>query len=1044
MELRLAPRFQRLLEALLPQVTSDELRVIPEFRRAGIGRPDLALVRTGNPPRAFIELKQPNLDLIPSRFTGHNADQFSRFCELPLWSLSNFWQVQLYRRSELIGQAEVVPLISIDPTTPKTIADRLIREHNFAGFIQILRGLANASPPAANNAQDLAKNLAYAARLVRSVVISQCEAGLNEVAESVRSDFNEVLFARAEAGGYDPSDMNALFADAFAQTLVFGLLLAREAGDRVVDQHAYELLDNASYPLLRGTLRALTLEEVRNMLGVAFDVAFDAVNAVDPQLLAPRNGDDPVLYLYEDFLRVFDPKAVEKYGVYYTPPEIVRLIVSETDNALRRGLAEDGLLCSDVQLLDPACGTGTFLIAAAAEVAALASTKYGSGAVPAEIAAFGQRMYGFELLVGPYTVSHYRMMRAIAAYGGGTDRLPIYLADTLAAPASGAIMPNLDFLSAPMVAEREAADQVKSNVPILVVMGNPPYKRLKQGEVQRLVGKDMMVRWEDLKRPVRDAGFGRSLNAFPDLYIAFWRWAIWRIFEAEGATGRGIVAYITNRSYLTGSGFGGLRLMLRKRFDHIRIIDFRGDRRGARPATVEKDENVFNIETGVCILIGVANGKASGNEATIEYADVWRAGATTRKQKLALANRVARDPQCIEYRNVPTVGMDILTPPGFDDTDWPAVDELFNFRANGLVTYRDSFVYATDRHILENRIQKWLKKPLSKAEELFKNSAANFAGNAQNVRFDANNICEVGYRPLDTRYLYAHPKYVDRLRPDLRDAWRNQNEALIARSDGTGRGPAVWCHGRIPDQHSFMGSGGGWIFPYRDHSAANNGHRLKSQLVAGLSEAYGREIAAQAVFDTIIALLSASSYTTRFASDLENSFPHVPFPADPEVFSEAAMLGARIRKLQTFSVVPNKKFRKARIEGKAVERILDVPTPSRAILSDIKDLKSIALRSDKSCFVANVSAAAWELSISSNRLVLYSWLKARNGRELTAVLQRELLDIIARIEELLNLFDLSDVILQNALRATLTRNQIGLPIVAKSNQYEGSHTHGAT
>ena len=333
-------------------------------------------------------------------------------------------------------------------------------------------------------------------------------------------------------------------------------------------------------------------------------------------------------------------------------------------------------------------------------------------------------------------------------------------------------------------------------------------------------------------------------------------------------------------------------------------------------------------------------------------------------------------------------------------------------------------------------------QPLPEAESEFGNSAANHAGNALTVPFDSDSIGEVAYRPLDVRYLYAHPRYVDRLRPELRDTWGETNEGLIARCDGTGRGPAVWCHGRIPDQHSFMGSAGGWIFPYRDHSTGGVGHRLRSRLVAGLSEAYGREITSQVVFDSILALLSASSYTVRFAFDLENCFPHVPFPADPEVFSEAATLGARIRGLQTFSGMPEVRFRRARIEGNATEQILDVPTPGRA-LSGAPGTETITLRSDGSLFITNVSVNAWKLSVSSNRLIFYSWLKARNGRELTAALQRELLDIIARIEELLHLFDLADDVLANALQAPLTRNHIGLPIKSTSTEAYGNRTNGA-
>ena len=136
--------------------------------------------------------------------------------------------------------------------------------------------------------------------------------------------------------------------------------------------------------------------------------------------------------------------------------------------------------------------------------------------VPAEVEAFSKRMHGFELLVGPYAVAHYRMTREVAGRGAAAGRLPIFLTDTFAPPADAAgVQPHLAFLSAPMVAERREADAVKRDAPILVVMGNPPYKRLRAGEARDLIGADMDERWEDLKQPVRDAGHGLSLNAFP-------------------------------------------------------------------------------------------------------------------------------------------------------------------------------------------------------------------------------------------------------------------------------------------------------------------------------------------------------------------------------------------------------------------------------------------------------------------------------------------------------------------------------------------------
>ena len=323
LELLVAPLFQALIERLLPEVTAAPLTVLPEYRRAGIGRPDLAFAHPHQPARSFIELKEPNKSIEPNALRGHDLDQFGRFGELPLWAMTNLVTIRLYRRKELIDRAEIVPLEALDPDKPDARANELIGRADFEGFMRVLASLAQAEPPHARDAPEVAAMLAHAARLVRAVVAAQCRAGLDEVMENVRAEFNETLFARPEAGGYDVEDANDLFASAFAQTLIFGLLLAREAGGGAqVDANAYHLLPELTYPLLRGTLRALTLDEVQAGLGVSFDIACDAVNAVRPEVLAPRRGRDPMLYLYEDFLRVFDPEAVKNYGVYYTPQRL--------------------------------------------------------------------------------------------------------------------------------------------------------------------------------------------------------------------------------------------------------------------------------------------------------------------------------------------------------------------------------------------------------------------------------------------------------------------------------------------------------------------------------------------------------------------------------------------------------------------------------------------------------------------------------------------------------------------------------------------------
>ena len=1029
LELLLAPRFHVLVEALLAARMRLPPRVLPEYRRAGIGRPDLAFAHEAQPARAFIELKAPAKPLDPKRLQGHDKAQFLRFRELPLWGFCNFHTVHLYRRDAVEAQAVVLPAIALEPETTDAMAERLIRRHDTAGFLDILETLARAQPIPARTAKEFAETLAHAARLLRRIVADQCAAGAPPALDAVREVFRETLFAHAAAGGYEVTDQDDLFANAFAQTLSFGLLLAREASGRAVDQNAFAQLSEGTYPLLRATLQALTLSQVLDILGVGFDVIRDTVNSFAPELLAGRGGDDPILYFYEHFLAAFDDRARLQYGVFFTPPDVVRFIVAAADRALRVGLGTDGLLDHDVLLLDPACGTGTFPVTAVRTVAALAAERYGEGMVPAEVLALSRRMHAFELLVGPYTIAHYRMLREITTHRViPLERLPIYLSDTLSASADAVRVPNrLDFIGSPMVEERRAADAVKTGRPILAIFGNPPYRRLKRGEVEALVGNWMNGLWEDLKEPVRAAGFGRSLNPFPDLYVAFWRWALWRLFEAPGAEHRGVVSFITNRGYLAGRAFGGLRQMLRERFDAIEIVDLRGDNRGALPAGIAADENVFDIETGVCVLTGWADGsKAPGTPAVVRYADAWSAGAFRRAEKLSLLAAAAAEPARLSFVALPGAGMDRLKPAGFAGRDWPALDEVLTFRSNGIVTYRDDFAYGLTRAAMTERITSFLNLPADEAAKVFKETRDRKVGPALQAAFDPQAIEQVTYRPMDRRWLYNKREYVDFPKRALQTAWGAENVCLFALEDGTGRGPAVWCHGAKPDQHAFRGSYGGWVFPLRRHAGGPDASFLHPALIAGLGSAYGAAPGPQAVFDATLALLSARSYTARFAADLEDDFPHIPLPASSDAFAAAAALGAAIRELETFNRDAAPDYRLARLAGAASGVTLATPPPARAFLADGRGGGAVPLLPDGSLRITGVPESVWALEISGYR-VLYRWLDARAGEALDAALLRAALDLVWRLTELVHLFDAADTLLARAIESPLTRADLGLP-----------------
>ena len=394
----LAPSFQVLLENILGELpVGARLTVVPEFDNPGIGRPDIALVRAGAPARAFVELKAPDKPADPARWRiPHDRQQAKRLRELQCWSASNFIDIFLFERADERAMARILPEQAIDPTCDDARATQLIRAHDPTALLALVERLATGAgqEPVVRDAEHLAQLLAHSSRLVRGIVqdrLAELRTG-NAAADpllDVHAEFQTVLYAHPEAGGYPARDFDILFSSAFAQTLAFGLLLVREGSGRPVDAMAHHQMP-AEHPLMRTTLRVLTQAEILDVVGIGLTVLLDTVNSFAPEILAVQPGQpDPILYFYEDFLSVFDPTARERHGVYFTPIEVVRFMTGALDRAARVNLNLNGLRDPDLTILDPGTGTGTFLLGVAERVREEAMAAGGPGRADLEMRDLG-------------------------------------------------------------------------------------------------------------------------------------------------------------------------------------------------------------------------------------------------------------------------------------------------------------------------------------------------------------------------------------------------------------------------------------------------------------------------------------------------------------------------------------------------------------------------------------------------------------------------------------------------------------------------------
>jgi predicted helicase len=427
------------------------------------------------------------------------------------------------------------------------------------------------------------------------------------------------------------------FADAYAQTVIFALLLAKLEGASVLDlKDAYGVLESR-HLLLSRCLQFLTDPQARQEISSSLGLTQRVIQEILPESLkSDPGGDDPWLFFYEFFLAKYDPKLRKEWGVYYTPVEVVRCQVSLIDEILTKELGQTmGFIEPGVVTLDPALGTGTYLLGIIDHSLKRVETEEGRGAVKGGARSLVGNLHGFEWMVGPYAVAQLRFSRSLIAKGTALPPagVGIYLTNTLESPHTHPPAPPL--FHKPIAEEHKRALKVKDAEHVLVCLGNPPYGRHEAAQEVNQAVTGGWVRFgdekhppilEDFLEPARKAGFGIHLKNLYNQYVYFIRWALWKVFEHESAVGPGVVSFITASSYLEGDAFAGLREHMRRTCDRVDIIDLGGEGRGTR-----RDENVFAIQTPVAIFIAWRKAKKDPEKpAVVRYTRL----EGTREEKL--------------------------------------------------------------------------------------------------------------------------------------------------------------------------------------------------------------------------------------------------------------------------------------------------------------------------------------------------------------------------------------------------------------------------
>lgn len=886
----------------------------------------------------FVFLKKSNTKIIKGHAEAKDVDksldkvekteQMQRYAGYANLFLTDYLEFRFFRNGE---KYETVSLGQLKNgrlyLTPEN-GVRLTRE---------LEAFLEQAPERIRSGKRLAQIMGGKARRIRDNV----DAYLSD--KSIQSEqFDDIYELMKRSLVHDLSKQK--FADMYAQTLVYGLFVARYSDntpDSFTRSEARDLVPRSN-PFLRkffdhiaGADFDTRLTYIVDELCEVFSVS-DVADIVHKHLRiqdASSDAKDPIIHFYEDFLQEYDPKLRQQMGAYYTPVPVVRYIVRQVDRILKeefgisKGLASNetvirtvdtqpwrkkgerkdrttrDIALPRVQILDPAVGTATFLNETIKFIHG--DFKGQEGQWPSYVNSnLLERLHGFELMMAPYTIAHLKLGMTLQELGVKdlTKRLGVYLTNTLE-PGDDV---KVDIFSALGLAgavseESRLASIVKNETPVMVVIGNPPYSNLSSN----MGHQNMVQRYKQVNGArVIERGALQLEKNLNDDYVKFIAFAE----DMIAKNGTGIVALITNNNYLDGPTMRGLRWNLANDFDNIHVINLHGNsKKKEKTPTGETDENVFDIMQGVAIMLASKHeATAKDTLADVYYADVWGSRREDKFRQLETDD--------LKFEKLP------LNAPNYDFVvrDWSLLAEyesgvslanLFRVRSTGVATARDALTIDIAREKIVTRVEDFANLSAEEAREKYKLGSDTTTWKVELAQADARkykdspeNFVPISYRPFDKRWtLYTGNVvgfYTNPRKPVMQHFLGDENIGLcfnraieqkrdytdIFIFDGLIQHHAL----SIKEVNSYAPL---WLY-YSDgtRDANFNADELKR-----LAENLGNPTPDD-ILDYIYAVLYSPSYRKKYSEFLKTDFPRVPIPTQAD-FDRLVLLGHELREL---------------------------------------------------------------------------------------------------------------------------------------------------
>ncbi|RLL82913.1 hypothetical protein CN13_05960 [Petrotoga sp. HKA.pet.4.5] len=964
-------------------------------RAAGLGAPDFKAFYN-NRKIGFIETKDlgENLDKILE------TDQLKKYIEsIDNLILTNYLQFVLIRKGRKVYDCNLFMLSDLDKRNLS------ISKEKIETFVSLINEFFEYKLPTIVLAEELAVELSKRAKLLKELAKDQLLNDLEKIKnnESPSSIYDFYLGIKELIKDVELEDC----ADAYAQTITYGLFLAKKSCRGKLDRRTASYYIPRNVGVIKRIFLNISGEEFPPNISWIVDDIIDILNAAKLEEILNKidkrgkKDKDPIIFFYEDFLNYYEPEKRKHLGVYYTPRPVVNFIVNSVHSILKKHFDKSlGLADDSVNVLDPAIGTGTFFWITFLVALGELKNQGLRGIIFDKIENhLLKHFYGFEILITPYVISHLKITDLLQRWHyrfKDDDRIQVYLTNTL---EQSEVHDPLLFMRE-ITEESRIANQIKTEKPILVLIGNPPYSGISANKGKWI--DDLLKKGYTRADGSKDDGYykvdGNPLDEknpkwLQDDYVKFIRYAQWKIDK----NGEGVIGFITNHSYLDNPTFRGMRESLLQSFDRIFILNLHGNSlKKEKCPDGSKDENVFDIRQGVAIGIFIKNKNL--REKKVYYTDLWG----LREDKYRWLDRHSIDN--VNWQEVKPISPFYFFVPKDTSLEeeynkfWKITD-IFPVNSVGVVTARDHFTikwkpedaWTTVTEFVqmspeEARTRFILRKDVRDWKVVFAQKDLKESG------LDKNKIVPILYRPFDIRYTYytgTSRGFHCMPRPEVMKHMLKENLGLITvRQVAEGIFNHAYVTNTIIESRITLSNKGiAFLFPLYLYSDWEKKANIDPDIYKTLSEKYNKELTPEDIFYYIYAILYSPTYRKKYEEFLKHDFPRIPFVDDYEEFKKLAELGKELVELH--------------LMRKRLPTSVKFDVIGSNIVEKVK-YENGKVWINKEQYFDGVPEEIWDFYIGGYQ-VLDKWLKSRKNRKLESKGIEQFLQIVEIIRETIRL-----------------------------------------